>query len=162
MVSSTESSRNVILMSDADNKRLSAALRRMEKARDFPHNTTPAARHVQMIAETLAKGEKYAMIDEDPKHVAESLVAVVTGFYEMAIALEEKKRTMVEVAPLQWYETHDGTFIRAETPGGRVFEFLNDSKIAHRKKEAEEQHRRTILSMLRIVPESEETSLPTP
>lgn len=144
-------------MSDADAKRLSAALRRMNDAREFPNNTTPAARHVQMIAEALAKGQKYAMIDEEPQHVAESLIAVVTGFYEMTTALDEKKRTMVEVSPLNWHETHGGSFVRAETPGGRVFEFPNDSKVGRRKKEAEEQHRRTVLSMLRIVPSVEET-----
>ena len=35
---------------------LTRTLRRMHRARRFPHNTCPASRHAQLIAEALAGG----------------------------------------------------------------------------------------------------------
>ena len=55
---------------------------RMQESRDFPNNTCPASRHVQMIAEDLASVGKYPMLKEDPGHCAGSIASVVTNLYE--------------------------------------------------------------------------------
>lgn len=58
-------------------------LRRTRKARRFMENTCPASRHVHMIAESLAKGDKYHMIDEEPEHVAGSLLSVLESLWTL-------------------------------------------------------------------------------
>lgn len=55
---------------------------RADAARRFPTNTCPASRHVQLIGDLLAKGKKYPMIEEEPEHVAGSLLATVAALYE--------------------------------------------------------------------------------
>jgi hypothetical protein len=57
-------------------------IERMEEARDFPNNTCPASRHVQLIAEAMIKAEKYSMLDDDPEHCAVSLASVVSSLYQ--------------------------------------------------------------------------------
>jgi hypothetical protein len=57
-------------------------LERMNQSRQFPHNTCPASRHVQIMAEALAKAEKYSMLDDDPEHCATSLANVVSSLYQ--------------------------------------------------------------------------------
>ncbi len=52
--------------------------------RNFPSNTTPASRHLEMIADALADGETYAMLGEDPKHCAITMYSVLIGFYHRA------------------------------------------------------------------------------
>jgi len=49
--------------------------------RQFPTNTTPASRHLEIIADALAVGEPYAMLTEDPKHCAITMYSVLIGFY---------------------------------------------------------------------------------
>jgi hypothetical protein len=61
----------------------------MIKNRDFPNNTCPASRHVQTMAESLAKTGKYPMIDEDPQHCAGSLVAVLNNLYAARTFLDQ-------------------------------------------------------------------------
>ena len=56
-------------------------LRRANRLRRFPENTCPASRHVQMIGEALAKGKPYPMIEEEPGHVAGSLLGTVGSLY---------------------------------------------------------------------------------
>ena len=63
--------------------RLCNVRRRVNRARNFPVNTCPASRHVHMIAECLAKGKKYHMIDEEPEHVAASLLSVLESLWKM-------------------------------------------------------------------------------
>jgi hypothetical protein len=58
------------------------AIRRIDRAREFPKNTCPYSRHVQMIGECLARGERYAMIDEEPEYVAGSLLVTVEALYK--------------------------------------------------------------------------------
>lgn len=58
-----------------------AALRAMQDARDFPDNTCPASRHVQMIAEALAARGDYPLLRDDPDHCAGSLASVVASLY---------------------------------------------------------------------------------
>lgn len=64
-------------------------IKRMQDSRDFPNNTCPASRHAQIIAEALAKGEKYSMLEEDPEHCAESIASVVSSLYQTRRFLKE-------------------------------------------------------------------------
>jgi hypothetical protein len=66
----------------ADKLTIAALLRRIEAARNFPVNTDPAVRHVQIMGETLGAGLPYPMLDEERGHCAISLLAVVAGLYE--------------------------------------------------------------------------------
>jgi hypothetical protein len=60
---------------------LDREIQRMNKSRKFMENTCPASRHVQMMAEDLAKVGKYPMLQEDPKHCAGSIASVVNSLY---------------------------------------------------------------------------------
>lgn len=44
--------------------------------------TCPASRHVRMIGESLARGQPYAMLQEEPEHCAGSMLATVAALYE--------------------------------------------------------------------------------
>lgn len=57
-------------------------IKRMVDSRNFPENTCPASRHVQMMAEELAAVGRYPMLNEDPGHCAGSLAAVVSSLYQ--------------------------------------------------------------------------------
>ncbi len=61
--------------------------RRVRRAQNPPDNTCPASRHVQMIGDALARGRRYAMIEEEPEHVAISLLSVVAALFETHSAL---------------------------------------------------------------------------
>ena len=64
-------------------KRLNkAAIKRVNKARDFPTNTCPYSRHAQMIGEALVKNERYAMLSEEPQHCGLSILHTVASLYE--------------------------------------------------------------------------------
>lgn len=56
-------------------------LARTRRARKFMLNTCPASRHVHLMAESLARGDKYHMIDEEPEHVALSLLSVLESLF---------------------------------------------------------------------------------
>lgn len=58
-------------------------LKRTRRARQFMKNTCPASRHVHLIAESLAKGDKYHMIDEEPEHVAGSLLSILESLWTL-------------------------------------------------------------------------------
>jgi len=45
-------------------------------------NTCPASRHVHMMADALATGEKFHPFDEEPFHCAESLYSVITSLWK--------------------------------------------------------------------------------
>lgn len=51
--------------------------------RDFPKNTCPASRHVEMMAEILATGARYYMFEDEPEHCAESMRAVVEELWRL-------------------------------------------------------------------------------
>lgn len=55
---------------------------RAAKARQFPSNTCPASRHVQMIGESLLKHAIPHALLEEPAHAAESMLAVVAALWE--------------------------------------------------------------------------------
>ena len=62
--------------------------RRVNKARQFPHNTCPASRHVQMMADGLSSKHGYPMLQEEPDHCAGSLYATVAALYEARTEIE--------------------------------------------------------------------------
>lgn len=67
--------------------KLPDTLRRVDAARDFPQNTCPASRHVQLMGEALAAGKPYPMLQEQPRYCAEDLLSVVASLYETRTAL---------------------------------------------------------------------------
>lgn len=66
----------------ADKRQIGALLRRIEAARNFPTNTDPCVRHVQIMGETLGAGHPYPMLNEERGHCAISLLSVVAALYE--------------------------------------------------------------------------------
>ena len=58
------------------------AVSQMQQAREFPVNTCPASRHVQMIAEELYTMGAYPLLQDDPHHCAESIASVVSSLYQ--------------------------------------------------------------------------------
>lgn len=60
---------------------LKREMSQMLKYRDFPNNTCPASRHVQIMAEALADTGSYPMLSEDPKHCATSIASVLSSLY---------------------------------------------------------------------------------
>jgi hypothetical protein len=64
------------------NYSLEKEIKRMKKSRRFMENTCPASRHVQMMAEDLAKIGKYPLLQDDPKHCAGSIASVINSLYE--------------------------------------------------------------------------------
>ena len=54
---------------------------RVELARKFPTNTCPASRHLHLIAEHLASGKPYPMLQEEPEHCAESMLSVLESLW---------------------------------------------------------------------------------
>jgi hypothetical protein len=71
-------------MTPTDKKRLKAAQKRAEKARNPSPgmNTCPASRHAHIMADCLAKGKPYPMFTEEPQHCAETLYAVISALWE--------------------------------------------------------------------------------
>jgi hypothetical protein len=63
------------------------AVKKMNKARRFPEGTDPCSRHVAIMAETLAKGLPYPMLDDEREHCAISLAATVEMLWEARSAL---------------------------------------------------------------------------
>lgn len=61
----------------------------MIKSRDFPNNTCPASRHVQMMAESLSEQGNYPMFNEDPEHCAMSIASVLNSLYSARSFLNE-------------------------------------------------------------------------
>jgi hypothetical protein len=53
--------------------------------------TCPASRHAAMIGEALAKGRKYHMIDEEPEHVAVTLLSTVGSLWQARAELMRLK-----------------------------------------------------------------------
>ncbi len=62
---------------------LANARRRVNRAREFMGNTCPASRHLHMMAETLAIGQVYHMLEEEPKHCAETMLSVLESLWKL-------------------------------------------------------------------------------
>jgi hypothetical protein len=63
--------------------------RRVNRARNFPVNTCPASRHVQLAAECLMKHKSYPMLQEAPEHMAGSLMSVVESLFKARTRIKE-------------------------------------------------------------------------
>lgn len=61
--------------------------RRIAKARKFPMNTCAASRHVQIMGEKLPTKGGYPMLQEEPEHCAQSILATVAALYEVRTQL---------------------------------------------------------------------------
>lgn len=60
----------------------SATLRRVNRARNFPTNTCPASRHVQMIAEAIKRdGREIAGCDAE--HIATSILSTLESLWKL-------------------------------------------------------------------------------
>lgn len=81
-----------------------AALREANKHRDFPHNTCPASRHVQLIAEILAKKKPYPMLHEDPEHCAGSMLSTVAALFRVRTELRALKLELRKAKRLARFE----------------------------------------------------------
>lgn len=62
--------------------------RRVRRADNFPVNTCPASRHVQMIAEFLAARKPYPMLEEEAEHCAGAMLATVEALWKARTALK--------------------------------------------------------------------------
>ena len=71
-------------------------LKQLKEARNFPINTCPASRHVEMIAEQLFKGKVCKVLNEDPKHSAESMLSTIKSLYLERIKNIELKKQLSE------------------------------------------------------------------
>lgn len=69
-----------------DDERVKSLRRRANKVRKFPHNTCPASRHLHIMAEGMLKGG-YPMLQEEPEHCAESILATIAALWEARTAL---------------------------------------------------------------------------
>lgn len=65
--------------------------RRVARARRFPVNTCPASRHVHTMADALASGRGYPMLQEEPEHCAVSLYSVLESLFKARSELEKLK-----------------------------------------------------------------------
>jgi hypothetical protein len=72
------------------------ALREAQKAlkvcnavRRFPVNTCPASRHVQLAAQGLIRDGHHPAFQEEPLHIASSMLAVVTELYKARTRIAE-------------------------------------------------------------------------
>lgn len=63
--------------------------RRVNRARRFPANTCPASRHLHMIANALASGRPYPMIEEEPEHCAGTMYSVLESLWKARTKLGE-------------------------------------------------------------------------
>jgi hypothetical protein len=59
--------------------------RRVVHARNFPHNTCGASRHLHMIADVLASKRRRANIEEiwEPEHLASTMYAVLEDLWKL-------------------------------------------------------------------------------
>lgn len=72
--------------------------RRVKRARNFPDNTCPASRHVQLMAENLLRYGEYSMLQEEPEHCAASMLAIVEALYKARTQLAKLDKEDATVA----------------------------------------------------------------
>lgn len=57
--------------------------RRVNRARKTFENTCPASRHLHMIAEALATGKAYPMLEEETEHCAGTMLSVLESLWKL-------------------------------------------------------------------------------
>ncbi len=70
--------------------------RRVDNARKFPTNTCAASRHLHLMAEALAKGEKYLMFDEESQYCAETMLTILESLFKARTELAKLKTPNVQ------------------------------------------------------------------
>lgn len=102
--------------------------KRVNKARKFPDNTCPASRHVQMMADGLAR-TGYPMLQEEPEHCAQSLYATVAALYEARTELA------------RWHKSYAGWCVLMMDCGIKAFGTLDQAfkKLRSRNAASREQ-----------------------
>lgn len=78
-------------MNPDDKARLKNLRRRVNRARNFPENTCGASRHLHLIAERMAAGKQYPMLQEEPAHCAETMLSVLESLWKARTELERLK-----------------------------------------------------------------------
>jgi len=78
-------------MNPDDKARLKNLRRRVNRARNFPENTCSASRHLHMIAEQMAAGKPYPMLQEEPEHCAETMLAVLESLWKARTEIAKSK-----------------------------------------------------------------------
>jgi len=68
----------------------------VNRARKFPTNTCPASRHLHLMAEALATGKPYPMLQEEPEHCALTMLAVLESLWKARTKLEKLAPTYGE------------------------------------------------------------------
>jgi len=63
--------------------KLSNMRRRVNRARRFGENTCPASRHLHLMAEALASGKPYPMLQEEPEHCAGTMLSVLESLWKL-------------------------------------------------------------------------------
>lgn len=63
--------------------KLSNLRRRVNRALKAGSNTCPASRHLLLMAETLASGKTYAMLHEEPKYCAGTMLSVLESLWKL-------------------------------------------------------------------------------
>lgn len=66
--------------------------RRVLRAMRFPANTDSCSRHVRLMGETLMRGKKYHMFEEEPEHCAVSLLVTVESLWKARLEIERLKK----------------------------------------------------------------------
>ena len=65
--------------------------RRVMRARNFPVNTCPASRHLQLIAEDLAAGRACQILADDPELCAGSMLSVLESLFKARTQLAKQQ-----------------------------------------------------------------------
>lgn len=65
-------------------------------ARNFPHNTCGASRHVEMLADQLRDDGRSVMIESEAGHCAESMTATVEALYAARTRIEHLELVLVQ------------------------------------------------------------------
>ena len=71
--------------------KISNMRRRVSRARKFPANTCPSSRHLHLMADMLASGKPYPMLEEDPEHCAQTMYAVLESLFKTRTELQRLK-----------------------------------------------------------------------
>lgn len=64
--------------------------------RRFPHNTCPASRHVEMLADQLLDSGRSAMIESEPENCAVSMHSTVEALYGARDRIEQLERVLAQ------------------------------------------------------------------
>lgn len=64
--------------------------------RRFPHNTCPASRHVEILADQLLDSGRSAMIESEPENCAVSMHSTVEALYGARDRIEQLERVLAQ------------------------------------------------------------------